>query len=131
MIQIIRCYAIYRYLSTPSIDCICHDLNVGVLVDSLIPDLLPGDYTEHQQSTIRSINQIYAQHKLQENKLSPLFDLCCSVVREHIERPIIRAEKYRQLNLPASIVRHLTREDIADQVYDEIVEHHENKDLIN
>ena len=81
-------------------------------------------YTQHQQKleVLKDIKTIYSQYKHQEeNEPVRLRDLCCSVVREHIQRPI-RAEKYRQLNLPASIVRRLTRENIADEICDEIKE---------
>ena len=83
----------------------------------------PNAYNQHQQQDLEflsDIKTIYSKYKHQEeNATARLFDLCCSVVRLCIQRPI-RAEKYRQLNLPSSIVRLLTSEDIADQVFDEI-----------
>ena len=55
----------------------------------------------------------------------------CTVSLTNTLESAIRAEKYKQLNLPCSILRLLTREDSADRVHNTIVEYHETKDATN
>ena len=84
---------------------------------------------KQQEQVLSDVMEVYSRFNNQEeNEPAHLFDLCSRVVHEHIQRPI-RAEKYKELNLPSKIVRLLTKEDIVDQVYDDIVEYHENKNL--
>ena len=79
---------------------------------------------EHQ--VIRDIKAMYAQYKHQEEKeVAKLSDLCCNVIRAHVQRPFradkFRSLEFRQLKLPEQVVHCLTREDMVPEVFNEIV----------
>ena len=90
----------------------------------------PQQSNQQQHQVIRDIKAIYSQYKHQEEKeIAKLFDLCSNVVRAHVQRPF-SADKFRQLKLPHPVVDHLTREDMVDQVYNEIMEYRKSLDGI-
>ena len=83
---------------------------------------------QQEDQAMKEIKEIYPEYKHQEeNEVPKLSDLCSNVIHAHMQKPVT-AEKFKQLPVPKEIVRLLTREDMADQVYDAMVESPESSE---